>query len=727
MDPNLSLSPSRAPRPHPARLSTLSAPPSVTTILADFLSEHASEDAPHPKRVRVPAPEEQSPTEEHDDGQSDGAPPSPVSPSATRAVPKRSSMRKVSGVGLDTERPLSLGSPARACAGSRVSWSASVKPKTSPRAKRTSLESTSSTGTKRTSLESTSSTGSTERTLFVRSHKRTPSIEFLQAGAGIAPLMKSRVHRLHRKKTLEVDFRNKSAFDRYREEERVRYAKEQAADEAAKVAASAAAAAVAAEAAYEKAIGPVSGSDLDLLLRRKVSAPAFSGSSTTSSRSRSRAVSSAPKPKPALRASKPPPGSAMVAAATKKKSRRRGPSAPPPPSASIMAKAKAAAVARATAEAEKVAADMAAKEAARPKPLTASQIERRTERGTGKRTMLDDGIRLHYAWQTQRGYYPSEPRKKNQDSVLVVEEMAIGVADGRPAFFGVFDGHGKYGDKTSNYVRDNIEAFLRDAVGEDGVVSDVSDGSPFDMAYSAAYETCNQCLHDNKRIDDSVSGTTAVSAWIQGSTIKVANIGDSRVVVARWDEGKGQLVAVALSRDQTPYRRDERERCKAAGARVMSMDMLDGIVPMSDDWGDDDVKLGEVVDTAGDPPRIWHPTEKYPGNAFTRSVGDALSEPMGVFGTPEISTYELDDCCEFLIVASDGIWEFLTNQAVVDAAAQFRDPVEACDHLVKQAYHAWLDNEVRTDDISCIVVHVFQEGAGGGRGRKRSTGRKRRG
>ena len=99
-----------------------------------------------------------------------------------------------------------------------------------------------------------------------------------------------------------------------------------------------------------------------------------------------------------------------------------------------MAKAKAAAVARATAEAEKVAADMAAKEAARPKPLTASQIERRTERGTGKRTMLDDGIRLHYAWQTQRGYYPSEPRKKNQDSVLVVEEMAIGVADGRPAF-----------------------------------------------------------------------------------------------------------------------------------------------------------------------------------------------------------------------------------------------------------------------------------------------------
>ena len=91
-------------------------------------------------------------------------------------------------------------------------------------------------------------------------------------------------------------------------------------------------------------------------------------------------------------------------------------------------------------------------------------------------------------------------------------------------------------------------------------------------------------------------------------------------------------------------------------------------------------------------------------------------------GSAEVSTLELDDRCEFLVVASDGIWEFLTNQAVVDAAAQFLDPAEACDHLVKRAYHTWLDNEVRTDDITCIVVHVFPEAGDGGRGRKRSTG-----
>ena len=208
-------------------------------------------------------------------------------------------------------------------------------------------------------------------------------------------------------------------------------------------------------------------------------------------------------------------------------------------------------------------------------------------------------------------------------------------------------------------------------------------------------------------------------ALLFGKALFVANCGDSHAIMAT---GTDTLESVPLSHDQTPYRKDERERCKAAGARVMSMDMLDGIVPMSDDWGDDDVELGEVVDTAGDPPRIWHPTEKYPGNAFTRSVGDALSEPMGVFATPEVSTFELDDRCEFLVVASDGIWEFLTNQAVVDAAAQFLDPAEACDHLVKRAYHTWLDNEVRTDDITCIVVHVFPEAGDGGRGRKRSTG-----
>ena len=89
--------------------------------------------------------------------------------------------------------------------------------------------------------------------------------------------------------------------------------------------------------------------------------------------------------------------------------------------------------------------------------------------------------------------------------------------------------------------------------------------------------------------DDSMSGTTAITAFFKGTQFTVANIGDSRAVVG---EKKGRrVIAYSLSIDQTPYRQDERERVKASGAVVMSCDQLEGIVPYHENWG---VNLGEV-------------------------------------------------------------------------------------------------------------------------------------
>ena len=45
-------------------------------------------------------------------------------------------------------------------------------------------------------------------------------------------------------------------------------------------------------------------------------------------------------------------------------------------------------------------------------------------------------------------------------------------------------------------------------------------------------------------------------------------------------------MAKPLSNDQTPYRKDERERIKKTGARVLSMDQIEGIEPVHENWGD---------------------------------------------------------------------------------------------------------------------------------------------
>ncbi len=132
---------------------------------------------------------------------------------------------------------------------------------------------------------------------------------------------------------------------------------------------------------------------------------------------------------------------------------------------------------------------------------------------------------------------------------------------------------------------------------------------------------------------------------MKGDTIYVCNVGDSRAIVGSDSQSSAQLfanssvappklVAKPLSADQTPYRKDERERVKKYGARVMSMDQIDKIEPMHENWGD--LTLGESIDEGGDPPRVWSPLGDYPGTAFTRSFGDAIAEELGVYAEPEI-------------------------------------------------------------------------------------------
>ena len=76
---------------------------------------------------------------------------------------------------------------------------------------------------------------------------------------------------------------------------------------------------------------------------------------------------------------------------------------------------------------------------------------------------------------------------------------------------------------------------------------------------------------------------------------------------------------------------------------------------------------------------------------------------------------------KFLIVASDGIWEFLTNKEVVEITRKADDPQEAACLLWKAAYKEWITKEVRTDDITVIVSDVSGYFKTGGRGTKAET------
>lgn len=99
-----------------------------------------------------------------------------------------------------------------------------------------------------------------------------------------------------------------------------------------------------------------------------------------------------------------------------------------------------------------------------------------------------------------------------------------------------------------------------------------------------------------------------------------------------------------LSRDHKPDTPSENNRIIKHGGRVQ---------PYYDEEG-----------KAIGPPRVWVANDDKPGLAMSRSFGDRLAASVGVTWIPEIIDYKLSPEDKFIILASDGVWEFISNEDV---------------------------------------------------------------
>ena len=153
----------------------------------------------------------------------------------------------------------------------------------------------------------------------------------------------------------------------------------------------------------------------------------------------------------------------------------------------------------------------------------------------------------------------------------------------------------------------------------------------------------NEEMHAAAAVDDSMSGATAVAALMAGGALHVANVGDSRAMAGVWRDGR--VAAYELSWDQAPFRADER-------ARVMSVEQVEGV---------HDPEAEGLLAYEGYPaPRLGPARDGlYPGTTFTHILGDLAAEGVGV--DPEITPAHL-----FFVVTSDGVFEFLSSQEVVN-------------------------------------------------------------
>lgn len=118
------------------------------------------------------------------------------------------------------------------------------------------------------------------------------------------------------------------------------------------------------------------------------------------------------------------------------------------------------------------------------------------------------------------------------------------------------------------------------------------------------------------------------------------------------------------------------------------------------------------------PFRVWFQQLDYPGLAMSRAFGDTPCRRIGVTVEPQLYKHRLTPQDQLLVVASDGVWEYLSNEQVVAIAGRAGSAESAARKVVEAAEAAWraVDGGQYVDDITAVVLRAApRSGSGGGR------------
>jgi len=241
------------------------------------------------------------------------------------------------------------------------------------------------------------------------------------------------------------------------------------------------------------------------------------------------------------------------------------------------------------------------------------------------------------------------------------------------------DGHGPFGDLVATRSVQTVPFFLSNFANWQENMAD---------ALKEAFLECQRdavalALRDGWDIQ--ASGSTAVVCVWSANTLWTAHVGDSRLVV-------GSLARQAVqfqTEDHSAKSSAEKARVEASGGEIRSTTYPDG-------W------------TAH---RMFVRGTDFPGLCMTRSLGDESVKPYGVTAEPVVSKVQIDLADRpFLILASDGVWEFLDSAYVTSRVAQLipsNGAQGAAVQISQESRKKWKQEEGDyCDDITILVIEL---------------------
>ena len=256
--------------------------------------------------------------------------------------------------------------------------------------------------------------------------------------------------------------------------------------------------------------------------------------------------------------------------------------------------------------------------------------------------------------------------KINQDTYMILPENILSENEIKLKIFGIFDGHGEYGDIISNEVKNYFIEFFSN-------LDCYSDENYDKICYNnykelfILFDNIDKKLHKKYKLKQTCfnSGTTAHLVLLFTNKILTINIGDSKSILI-YDKNNN---IIQLNTCHNPEMEEEKKRIEKNGGEIGRVD-----------WAD-----------------------------FGRSFGDFISEPLGVFSIPDIKEYNFDfRKSKILMIATDGIWEFLSNEKVKDILIPFYEENNingAMNKIIDVARKLWkIKNPEYIDDLSSILI-----------------------
>ncbi|CAK4697109.1 hypothetical protein AeNC1_000014 [Aphanomyces euteiches] len=248
------------------------------------------------------------------------------------------------------------------------------------------------------------------------------------------------------------------------------------------------------------------------------------------------------------------------------------------------------------------------------------------------------------------------------------------------AYVGLYDGHG--GDACASLLKERLHIELFHRVGF--IQPNLSTIAP------AIQQTCldlDAGICDELYALDSPSGSTATFCVIDGTSAKprlvVGHVGDCRALLCR----KGRRGFVPLTKDHRCSTQDEHDRVVSTGGVVIN-NRINGVLGITRTFGDLEFKGRELK-----------ATQQAAAVYSQECVGTVLH------ALPDVVIVDIHPMDEFLLLACDGVWEVMSNDAAVEFVSE-RLAVHgnihvAADELAHEALRL-----MSSDNVTVLLVHL---------------------